>query len=171
MFPDRRRQLLERRLIIADARIDITRGTRLTLRGRTRIGSNCFSHPRPGSRATNVHVRVQGGPNQRYALLFRDYLRAHLAGRSAYAELKRRLAALEIDSDVYADVNQLDLEQILERLVQQSGHARDTDHTALETKHLQVKGPKSLSVTLLSSRPRRIRSALSSQTGDAETHR
>jgi GrpB-like predicted nucleotidyltransferase (UPF0157 family) len=51
-----------------------------------------------------MHVRVQGRPNQRYALLFRDYLREHPAAAAAYAELKRRLAALEIDRGVYADV-------------------------------------------------------------------
>ncbi len=30
-----------------------------------------------GQRRTNTHVRVLGRPNQRYALLFRDYLTAH----------------------------------------------------------------------------------------------
>ena len=44
-------------------------------------------------RAANVHVRVDGRPNARYALLFRDYLRAHPAAAEAYADLKRRLAA------------------------------------------------------------------------------
>lgn len=43
-------------------------------------------------RKTNTHVRVQGRANQRYALLFRDYLRAHPGPAAAYAELKRRLA-------------------------------------------------------------------------------
>jgi GrpB-like predicted nucleotidyltransferase (UPF0157 family) len=63
-----------------------------------------FFSPAPGRRAANVHVRVQGRPNQRYALLFRDYMRAHPAAAAAYAELKRRLAALNIDVRVYADV-------------------------------------------------------------------
>jgi GrpB-like predicted nucleotidyltransferase (UPF0157 family) len=35
---------------------------------------------------------VAGWPNQRYALLFRDYLRAHPAAAAAYARLKRGLA-------------------------------------------------------------------------------
>ena len=60
--------------------------------------------PLPGRRATNVHVRVAGKPNQRFALLFRDYLRTHPSMAAAYAELKRRLAALGIASLVYADV-------------------------------------------------------------------
>jgi GrpB-like predicted nucleotidyltransferase (UPF0157 family) len=51
-----------------------------------------------------VHVRVEGRPNQRYALLFRDYLRAHPDAAAAYAALKRALAALGIDREVYADV-------------------------------------------------------------------
>jgi GrpB-like predicted nucleotidyltransferase (UPF0157 family) len=47
---------------------------------------------RPGARRANVHVRVAGWPNQRYALLFRDYLRARPAAAAAYARFKRGLA-------------------------------------------------------------------------------
>jgi GrpB-like predicted nucleotidyltransferase (UPF0157 family) len=46
----------------------------------------------PGARRVNVHVRVAGWPNQRYALVFRDYLRAHPRAAAAYARLKRALA-------------------------------------------------------------------------------
>jgi len=59
--------------------------------------------PRTG-RPVNLHVRVAGRPNQRYPLLFRDYLRAHPESAAAYAVLKRALAALGIDREVYADV-------------------------------------------------------------------
>jgi len=52
----------------------------------------------------NIHVRVEGRANQRYALLFRDYLRSHPAAAAAYAELKRRLAADLRDVGRYADV-------------------------------------------------------------------
>jgi GrpB-like predicted nucleotidyltransferase (UPF0157 family) len=45
-----------------------------------------------GAISANVHVRVVGRANQRYALLFRDYLRAHPDAAGAYEELKRRLA-------------------------------------------------------------------------------
>jgi GrpB-like predicted nucleotidyltransferase (UPF0157 family) len=45
-----------------------------------------------GAISANVHVRVDGRANQRYALLFRDYLRAHSDAAGAYEELKRRLA-------------------------------------------------------------------------------
>jgi GrpB-like predicted nucleotidyltransferase (UPF0157 family) len=58
----------------------------------------------PGGRLTTIHVRAAGRPNQRYALLFRDYLRAHPHAAAAYGELKRRLAALGIDGRTYADV-------------------------------------------------------------------
>lgn len=55
-------------------------------------------------RRTNTHVRVAGSANQRYALLFRDYLRTHPATTVAYAELKRRLASGLADPGEYPDV-------------------------------------------------------------------
>ena len=55
-------------------------------------------------RPANVHVRVAGTPNQRYPLLFRDYLRAHPDASAAYARLKRGLADLRIDPGAYTDV-------------------------------------------------------------------
>ncbi|HLK61066.1 MAG TPA: GrpB family protein [Chthonomonadaceae bacterium] len=55
-------------------------------------------------RRTNTHMRVMGRANQRYALLFRDYLRAHPATAAAYAELKRRLAQHLADPETYPDV-------------------------------------------------------------------
>jgi len=36
-------------------------------------------------RPVNIHVRLLGRANQRYALLFRDYLRSHPATAQAYA--------------------------------------------------------------------------------------
>jgi GrpB-like predicted nucleotidyltransferase (UPF0157 family) len=62
-----------------------------------------FTTP-PGWRPANLHVRVLGRANQRYALLFRDYLRAHPASAAAYADLKRRLAQHLADLSFYADV-------------------------------------------------------------------
>ena len=46
----------------------------------------------PGSRRTHIHVRAAGRSNQRYAFLFRDYLRAHPKSARAYEALKFRLA-------------------------------------------------------------------------------
>ena len=57
-----------------------------------------------GQRKTNTHVRVQGRANQRFALLFRDYLRAHTDTAAAYGELKRRLAATLADPEDYPEV-------------------------------------------------------------------
>ncbi len=57
-----------------------------------------------GRRLANVHVRVAGRPNQRYPLLFRDYLRTHPASAEAYARLKRQLAAGLADPTTYPDV-------------------------------------------------------------------
>jgi GrpB-like predicted nucleotidyltransferase (UPF0157 family) len=51
-----------------------------------------------------VHVRIQAAANQRYPILFRDYLRAHPASAEAYAELKRRLAQHLADARTYPDV-------------------------------------------------------------------
>lgn len=62
-----------------------------------------YFNPPSGQRSTHVHVRIAGRPNQRYALLFRDYLRAHPAVAAAYAGLKRQLAHLT-DPDLYAEV-------------------------------------------------------------------
>ena len=61
-----------------------------------------FFRTQPGVRPCNVHVRVQGHPNFRYALLFRDYLRAHDGARLAIEVVKRQLARLHgNDVDAY----------------------------------------------------------------------
>lgn len=62
-----------------------------------------FNEP-PGERRMNIHVRRAGAANQRYALLFRDYLIAHPQSAAAYAELKRRLAENLADPATYPDV-------------------------------------------------------------------
>ena len=63
-----------------------------------------FFFPPTGQRRTNTHVRIQGRANQRYPLLFRDYLRTHPATAEAYAELKRRLAQYLADPETYPEV-------------------------------------------------------------------
>jgi len=63
-----------------------------------------YFRPPPGQRRTHTHVRALGRANQRYALLFRDYLCAHPAMAEAYAELKRRLAQHLADPNIYPDV-------------------------------------------------------------------
>ena len=55
-----------------------------------------------GARRTHIHLRIRGLPNQRYALLFRDYLRANPAAAGSYALIKRELAARHADDvDAY----------------------------------------------------------------------
>ena len=57
-----------------------------------------------GQRRINIHLRQSGRPNQRYALLSRDYLIAHPPAAFAYGQLKRRLAESLDSEDAYADV-------------------------------------------------------------------
>lgn len=47
-----------------------------------------------GERRVHLHIREQGRFNQRYALLFRDYLRASAAVRGEYELFKRRAAQM-----------------------------------------------------------------------------
>jgi GrpB-like predicted nucleotidyltransferase (UPF0157 family) len=60
--------------------------------------------PPTGERPSNVHVRVCGRANFRYALLFRDYLRAEALPTRAWSELKRRLAYFTEDLSGYGYV-------------------------------------------------------------------
>jgi GrpB-like predicted nucleotidyltransferase (UPF0157 family) len=53
----------------------------------------------------NLHVRIDGRFNQRYPLLFRDYLRATPMAADAYGEIKRQLARyFPTDMDAYYDI-------------------------------------------------------------------
>jgi GrpB-like predicted nucleotidyltransferase (UPF0157 family) len=57
-----------------------------------------------GERRMHLHIREQGRFNARYALLFRDYLRAQDSARDAYGEVKQRAAVLfphSIDGYLY----------------------------------------------------------------------
>jgi len=52
----------------------------------------------------NLHVRTVGSPNERLALLFRDWFRAHPNAMPAYAAFKRSLAAAVPDGATYSQV-------------------------------------------------------------------
>jgi len=69
--------------------------------GPTEAWQKLFFRPSAGKRV-HVHVRVAGSPNERYALLFRDYLRATPAAREAWEATKRRVALEHPDRDAYA---------------------------------------------------------------------
>jgi GrpB-like predicted nucleotidyltransferase (UPF0157 family) len=55
-----------------------------------------FNQPQ-GQRRTNIHVRVDGNPNQCYPLLFRDYLRAHPNSAKSIELIKHEIAKRHAD--------------------------------------------------------------------------
>jgi GrpB-like predicted nucleotidyltransferase (UPF0157 family) len=63
-----------------------------------------FASPSPGERRVHVHVRVFGSPNERFALLFRDFMRAHPDARDAWAIFKRELARISPTIQDYVEV-------------------------------------------------------------------
>jgi len=64
-----------------------------------------YFQPPEGQRPTHLHVRAQGRANQRYALLFRDYLRTHPVAAGAYGEIKLALARYHPENlDAYYDI-------------------------------------------------------------------
>ena len=57
------------------------------------------------SQDLHVHVRAAGRPNQRYPLLFRDYLRADPLAAASYGAVKRALATVAPDDwETYYEV-------------------------------------------------------------------
>ena len=67
--------------------------------------SKWFYRPAAGQRSAHVHIREAGRLNQRYPLLFRDYLRTHPDAAGAYALVKVALARYHAnDVDAYYDV-------------------------------------------------------------------
>lgn len=59
------------------------------------------SHPEGD---VNLHVRLVGSANERLALAFRDWMRAHPEAVPPYASFKRALAAAAPDVDWYSDL-------------------------------------------------------------------
>jgi GrpB-like predicted nucleotidyltransferase (UPF0157 family) len=60
--------------------------------------------PPAETRPGNVHVRIAGNPNERYALLFRDFLTADQGCRDAWARFKQRLAVAVDDLNSYGQI-------------------------------------------------------------------
>ncbi|MGH2702320.1 MAG: GrpB family protein [Actinomycetota bacterium] len=52
----------------------------------------------------NLHVRKRGASNERLALLFRDWFRAHPEAVPSYAGFKQLLASAVADYDTYTDL-------------------------------------------------------------------
>jgi GrpB-like predicted nucleotidyltransferase (UPF0157 family) len=65
-----------------------------------------FFQPASAGRRVNVHVRMPGRANQRYAILFRDYLRVFPAIAQAYGRVKEAIIKyhLEQDLEAYYDI-------------------------------------------------------------------
>lgn len=86
------------------------------------IPDNIADRPKPGTdvngwakrfysgcdpgQIVHVHVRQTGSPGWRFALLFRDWLRARVDEREAYAAEKRRLLAIDDQTRVYAEAKE-----------------------------------------------------------------
>ena len=63
-----------------------------------------FNQPKDRRRA-NVHVRIDGNSNQRYPLLFRDYLRAHPNSARSIELIKHEIVKRHAeDLDAYYDI-------------------------------------------------------------------
>ncbi len=60
--------------------------------------------PPPGTRSCNLHIREHGGANVRYALLFRDYMRADAGSAQAWGQFKARLAETVTDLASYGQI-------------------------------------------------------------------
>ena len=74
--------------------------------------------PAVGSRPVNVHVRVSGGRNVRYALLFRDFLRADAAARDTWGAFKTRLAQSVTNLQDYGQIKAAVQPLLMERAEQ-----------------------------------------------------
>lgn len=60
--------------------------------------------PAAGARPCNIHVRQHGGRNVRYALVFRDYLRADAHAADVWGRFKVRLACSVPDLADYGQI-------------------------------------------------------------------
>ncbi|MFC8500718.1 dephospho-CoA kinase [Pedococcus sp. NPDC057267] len=92
---------------------------RLRDAGFPRTGTVAFDNAKVGSawekrfhagadpgRLVHVHVRQVGSPGWRWALAFRDWMRADRAAREEYAAEKQRLAASGLGVDAYAEAKE-----------------------------------------------------------------
>lgn len=92
-----------------------------------------------GRRRANIHVRVLGNPNQRYPLLFRDYLRAHPNATQSIELIKQQLARYHADDvEAYYDIKDPVYDLIWEAAKEwasYTGWGGDTDPTATSEQH------------------------------------
>ncbi len=69
-----------------------------------RWAKRVWSRRRQQTHDVNLHVRLVGSPNERLALLFRDWFRANPQAVPAYGAFKLALADVVPDIGTYADV-------------------------------------------------------------------
>jgi GrpB-like predicted nucleotidyltransferase (UPF0157 family) len=71
----------------------------------SKLWAKFFFKPPNGQRRANVHVRKNGNPNQRYPLLFRDYLCAHPNSARSIELIKREIVKRHADDiEAYYDI-------------------------------------------------------------------
>ncbi len=69
-----------------------------------------------GRRRTHIHVRRAGSWNEQFALLFRDYIRAHLEDQRKYETVKRELATKHrLERHKYTDAKDTVIWEIIYR--------------------------------------------------------
>jgi dephospho-CoA kinase len=85
----------------------------------------------PG-RVANVHVRVAGSPGWKFALQFRDWLRANPQDRERYASLKRALAAGAPSPEAYAEAKEPWFDDAYARVEEWARAQGWTDDSGLE---------------------------------------
>ncbi|WP_335983025.1 GrpB family protein [Streptomyces sp. CA2R106] len=76
---------------------------RIEVSGGQRCRQLVFAPP-VGARSWNVHLREGAGANARFALLFRDFLRADEGARRAWGAFKQRLALSVPDLADYGQI-------------------------------------------------------------------
>jgi hypothetical protein len=63
------------------------------------LWSKRYARASVGARRAHVHIRRHGAPNERYALLFRDYLRTSTGAAGSCALIKQELVARHSDEE------------------------------------------------------------------------
>ncbi len=80
-----------------------------------------------GTRRTNTHIRIEGRMNQRYPLIFRDYLRTHPLMAEAYGRLKVKLAGICEETLTYADIKDPAVDLIWLAALEEYGKKRNRE--------------------------------------------
>jgi dephospho-CoA kinase len=126
------KDVLDLQLVVPDLAAADALAEPLAAAGLPRYGGDWWDDPQAGApesvlvkrfhgsadpgRLVHLHVRTQPSPAWRYALAFRDWLRAEPAMRDGYAALKQRLAASGATTSAYAELKGPWFDEALPRL-------------------------------------------------------